>query len=131
ILIYPLLVRYFEKRGENIDVASKKTKSIRIFILITLSILLSVGVVIQTPNAMAFVSERFGVYDSFIFIYPPFDWLPLVIYGVAFALFMSRHANDTSYNIRLNMKAAFILHALFLLIRIPGKFGNINPELLP
>ncbi|CAG8526833.1 19266_t:CDS:2 [Dentiscutata erythropus] len=139
ILLYCLFMRFFEKRDANVDVVSKVTKTIRIVVLITLSISLSVGVVLQTPKAITFVTESLwryilvlpGVYKSFIFIHPPLDWLSLVIYGVAFALLTSRNVNDTSYNIRLNLKAFAILFILFLLIRIPGKFGNINPELLP
>ncbi|CAG8444207.1 16404_t:CDS:2 [Gigaspora rosea] len=132
-------LRSLAKRAADIEVVSRLTKSLRIFILITLSILLSIGVVLQTPKAITFVTESVwrhilvlpGVYKSYIFIHPPLDWLSLVIYGVAFALLTSRHVTDTSYNIRLNLKAVLILFVLFLLIRIPGKFGNINPELLP
>ncbi|KAF0478023.1 succinyl-coa synthetase-like protein [Gigaspora margarita] len=139
VLLYYLCMRFFEKRADDIEVVSRLTKSFRIFILISLSILLSIGVVLQTPKAITFVTESLwrhilvlpGVYKSYIFIHPPLDWLSLVIYGVAFALLTSRHVTDTSYNIRLNLKAVLILFVLFLLIRIPGKFGNINPELLP
>ncbi|CAG8491986.1 27919_t:CDS:2 [Gigaspora margarita] len=100
---------------DDIEVVSRLTKSFRIFILISLSILLSIGVVLQTPKAITFVTESLwrhilvlpGVYKSYIFIHPPLDWLSLVIYAV------------------------LVLFVLFLLIRIPGKFGNINPELLP
>ncbi|POG76456.1 hypothetical protein GLOIN_2v1474651 [Rhizophagus irregularis DAOM 181602=DAOM 197198] len=101
----------------------------------------SIGNVSQTPKSIEYETVDFGLwrfiwllpgeYKWLFSMYPPLNWLSFTIFGILYGYITLKQAHNKRYNRNLNLKIGIFLLTLFLAIRIPGKFGNINPELLP
>ncbi|PKK63544.1 hypothetical protein RhiirC2_788754 [Rhizophagus irregularis] len=142
---FPYLVRFQQNFNSNYTVdyenVEKKAKYMRNVILLLITILLAIGNVSQTPKSIEYETVDFGLwrfiwllpgeYKWLFSMYPPLNWLSLTIFGILYGYITLKQAHNKRYNRNLNLKIGIFLLTLFLAIRIPGKFGNINPELLP
>ncbi|OZJ03886.1 hypothetical protein BZG36_03947 [Bifiguratus adelaidae] len=124
----------------DIEGAATRVKLLRIvgllllvFALVTLNLLL---VPKPTPNGTGFAWWKYMIYlpgqASFFFsIYPPLNWLGLSLYGVAFGYIMLGRKRGPMENISLNVLCGVIFTIAFVVVRVIGGFGNVNPDLLP
>ncbi|CAG8439645.1 11459_t:CDS:2 [Funneliformis mosseae] len=103
--------------------------------------LLAIGNVVQTPKSTDYEVVDFGwwryiwllpgYYKNLYSIYPPLNWLSFTIFGIIYGYITLERVRNEKFNRNLNLKIGIFLLTLFIAIRIPGKFGNINPDLLP
>ncbi|RIA84410.1 hypothetical protein C1645_742347 [Glomus cerebriforme] len=137
---FPYLLK-LNSNNDNYGIAEKKAKYIRNIVLLILIILLAVGNILQTPKPEDYGKVDFdwwryiwllpAMVKNFFSIYPPLNWLSFTIYGILYGHITLKQAYNERYNRNLNLKIGIFLLILFLTVRIPGKFGNINPDLLP
>ncbi|RUS13170.1 hypothetical protein BC937DRAFT_86223 [Endogone sp. FLAS-F59071] len=144
---YAYLVRKLTTHSKNgvplIEVAERRAAKIRITVLLVLAATFCVSNVLLMPDGPVLNGriEGYGEWRYLLYLpgesntlfsmYPPMNWFGLSLYGIAFGYILIKDKRDSKSNARFNMVLSLAFFFAFLLVRIPGGFGNINPSLLP